>query len=98
MNNNDKLWFALGGLVLGLLIAGFFASYAVNGNRGGMMRMMGIRYGDHMMIDGSYMVDNAYVNSSAMQAMMSCLNNKTGNDSPHCGRIAVSIADHVRTI
>lgn len=44
--NNDKLLYGVVGLVLGLLVAGFFTSYAVNGNHGRMMRMMGIRYND----------------------------------------------------
>jgi hypothetical protein len=50
--NNEKLLYGVVGFVLGILISGFFASYAVNGNHGSMMRWMGIRsngyYGNMM--------------------------------------------------
>ncbi len=49
--NNDKLIYGSVGLILGLVLAGFFANYAVNGNRGGMMQMMGINRSSSMMQD-----------------------------------------------
>ncbi len=41
--NNDKLLYAIVGFVLGILVTWMFASYAVNGNYGSMMQMMGMR-------------------------------------------------------
>lgn len=87
--NNNRLLYGIGGLVLGLLISGLFASYAVNNNRGDMMRIMGIRsYGDHMMTNGDYTKgnNNFYDNddqngmAGAMEGMMSGLLNKDGDE------------------
>ena len=74
--NNDKWAFGVGGLVLGLLLAGFFASFAVNNNRGGMMKMMGIR--GNMM--GNYGTDDSYRMHGAMEDMMAGLEDKTGDE------------------
>src|SRR3989344_4995108 len=41
--NNDKLLYWVVGLVLGMIVTGLFANYAVNGNNVGMMNMMGMR-------------------------------------------------------
>lgn len=55
--NNDKWMFGLGGLVVGLLLATWFANYAVNSNRVGMMSMMGMR--SSMMQNGN--VDRHFI-------------------------------------
>ncbi len=67
--NNDKWMFAVGGLVVGLLLSGIFASYAVNNNDSGMMRMMGMRY-----------QSNSWGMHGAMEDMMSGLQNQTGDN------------------
>ncbi len=41
--NKDKILYGAMGFVLGIVVIGFFASYAVNGNHSGMMQMMGMR-------------------------------------------------------
>ena len=45
--NNDKWVFGVGGLVLGIVLTWVFATSAVNGNRVGMMNMMGLRSGSY---------------------------------------------------
>lgn len=67
--NNDKWMFALGGLVVGLVLSGIFASYAVNNNQSSMMRMMGMRS-----------QSNSYSMHGAMENMMGGVQNKTGDE------------------
>lgn len=74
--NNDKIWFVLGGLVLGIIITWIFSVSAVNNNNFGMMRMMGIR--SNMM--GSYGTNDTWRMHGAMEDMMAGLQNKTGEE------------------
>lgn len=61
----ESIMYGIVGLLTGVVIAGFFASYAVNNNHLGMMGMMGI---------------NAATNSQTMDQMAETLKNKTGDD------------------
>lgn len=50
--NKDKFLYGVVGLVFGILVTGIFANYVVNGNRMGVMNMMGMR-SSSMMNSGS---------------------------------------------
>jgi len=74
--NNDKLLYGAVGLILGIVLTWVFATSAVNGNNGGMMRMMGIRYNTGSMMNRDF-DDNMH---GAMESMMGGLLNKEGDE------------------
>ena len=74
--NYEKWLVGFVGLALGLLLSGFFANFAVNGNNVGMMRMMGIRYNTGSMMNRDF-DDNMH---GAMESMMGGLLNKEGDE------------------
>lgn len=71
--NKESILYGVIGLLAGVIIAGFGASYAVNNNNNGMMRMMGM----HTNTSSQDMMDDA---DMSMSDMTSSLKNKTGDD------------------
>lgn len=69
----ETILYGVIGLLAGAIIAGFSASYAVNNNHNGMMRMMGM----HTTTDNQGMMGNGEMTMGEMSSM---LNNKTGDD------------------
>lgn len=84
----NKLGYAVSGLVVGVLLTLFLASYAVNGNRTGMMRAMGMgmnnNQGSMMDNDKSLIMrmgDGGYDNvSGMMHNFVTSLKSKNGDD------------------
>jgi uncharacterized protein (DUF305 family) len=83
---NEKYLYGIIGLLAGIIIAGVFASTAVNGQHAGMMRMMGMNNTGsqmRMMSQDSDDYDSHHPTgsmSNTMQGMMNGLENKTGDD------------------
>ena len=71
--SKESILYAIIGLLVGVVIAGFTAAYAVNNNHNGMMRMMGM----HTTTDNQGMMSNK---DMAMGEMTNMLKNKTGDD------------------
>ena len=71
--NRESILYAIIGLLVGVVIAGFTAAYAVNNNHNGMMRMMGM----HTTTDNQGMMSNE---NMAMGEMTNMLKNKTDDD------------------
>ena len=71
--SKESILYAIIGLLVGVVIAGFTAAYAVNNNHNGMMRMMGM----HTTTDNQGMMSNE---DMAMGEMTNMLKNKTGDD------------------
>lgn len=71
--NKESILYGVIGLLAGVIIAGFGATYAVNNNHQGMMRMMGM----HSNTSSQGMMDDA---DMSMSDMTSSLKNKTGDD------------------
>jgi len=69
----EPILYGIIGLLVGVVIAGFTAAYAVNNNHNGMMRMMGM----HTTTDNQGMMSNE---DMAMGEMTNMLKNKTGDD------------------
>ena len=69
----EPILYGIIGLLVGVVIAGFTAAYAVNNNHNGMMRMMGM----HTTTDNQGMMSNE---NMAMGEMTNMLKNKTGDD------------------
>ena len=69
----EPILYGIIGLLVGVVIAGFTAAYAVNNNHNGMMRMMGM----HTTTDNQGMMSNK---DMAMGEMTNMLKNKTGDD------------------
>ncbi len=75
--NKESVYVGLIGLLLGVIIAGFGASYAVNAQDQNMMRFMGIRnQGSQSQVNHDMMDHSAM----SMDGMASSLRNKTGDD------------------
>ena len=73
--NKESILYGVIGLVAGVIIAGFTATYAVNNNNNGMMRMMGMHTDTTTSSQGT-MNDEDMSKSE----MTSSLKNKTGDD------------------
>jgi uncharacterized protein (DUF305 family) len=73
--DNNRLAYAIGGLIVGLLLAWIFARGAVNNNNDGMMRMMGMR-----MPIAQVQTSNSDHMHSSMEGMMRNLQGKSGAD------------------
>ena len=71
--NKEPVLYGIIGLLAGAVIAGFTATYAVNNNHNGMMRIMGM----HTTTDKQGMMSNE---DMAMSEMTNMLKNKTGDD------------------
>ena len=71
--SKESILYGIIGLLVGVVIAGFTAAYAVNNNHNGMMRMMGM----HTTTDNQGMMSNE---DMAMGEMTNMLKNKTGDD------------------
>jgi len=71
--SKESILYGIIGLLVGVVIAGFTAAYAVNNNHNGMMRMMGM----HTTTDNQGMMSNE---NMAMGEMTNMLKNKTGDD------------------
>ena len=71
--NNSGILYGVVGLLAGVILAGFSASYAVNNNNQGMMRTLGI----HTNNTSQGKMDN---NDMSMSDMTASLKNKTGDD------------------
>ena len=69
----EPILYGIIGLLVGVVIAGFTAAYAVNNNHNGMMRMMGM----HTTTDNQGMMSNE---NMAMGEMTNMLKNKTDDD------------------
>lgn len=69
----ESILFGMVGLLAGVIIAGFGASYSVNNDRVGMMRMMGM----HTTTDDQGMMNNG---DMTMAEMSGELENITGDD------------------
>ena len=67
--SKESILYAIIGLLVGVVIAGFTAAYAVNNNHNGMMRMMGM----HTTTDNQGMMSNE---DMAMGEMTNMLKNK----------------------
>lgn len=75
--NKESIYVGLIGLLLGVIVAGFGASYAVNSQDQNMMRLMGIRDRNGQSEVSHDMMDHS---TMSMDDMASSLNNKTGDD------------------
>jgi uncharacterized protein (DUF305 family) len=75
---NESLLYGIGGLLLGMVLSMFTASYAVNNNSSGMMRAFGMHGGNN----GTYtsMMGSNSDRGMSMDDMMSGLSNKTGDN------------------
>ena len=71
--NKESILYGIVGLLAGALIAGFSASYAVNNENGGMMRMMGM----HTNTNSQGMMSNE---SMSMDDMTGILRGETGDN------------------
>ena len=71
--SKESILYGIIGLLVGVVIAGFTAAYAVNNNHNGMMRMMGM----HTTTDNQGMMSNE---NMAMGEMTNMLKNKTDDD------------------
>ena len=69
----EPILYGIIGLLVGVVIAGFTAAYALTNNHNGMMRMMGM----HTTTDNQGMMSNE---DMAMGEMTNMLKNKTGDD------------------
>jgi uncharacterized protein (DUF305 family) len=80
--NNQPILYGMSGLVIGLVIAGFTTSYAVNHNSTRMMQTLGIHTLANKEGTGmSDMMDHAASSSDmSMAAMVSELKGRTGDD------------------
>ena len=75
--NKDAVLFGIIGLLVGVLLAGFIASTAVNNNMTGMMQMMGMRAGDQIVEEREGMHEVGM--GMSMDEMMGGLEGKTGD-------------------
>lgn len=74
--NKESILYGVVGLMAGVIFAGFSASYAVNNNNQGMMRMMGM--GRHITNDNELgMMKN---DEMSMTQMTNMLRDKTGDE------------------
>lgn len=71
--NKEPILYGIIGLLAGAVIAGFSATYAVNNNNNGMMRMMGM----HTNTNSEGMMDN---DDMSMTDMTNSLKGKAGDD------------------
>ena len=69
----QSIMYGIIGLLIGVVIAVFSATYAVNNNNGGLMRMMGMR----TITDNQGMMNNE---DMAMSGMTNILSSKTGDE------------------
>jgi uncharacterized protein (DUF305 family) len=72
--NKENIMYGIIGLLIGVIVAGFTAGQAVNNNRTGMMRMMGMD--THM----QHEYDNSDHSTMSMAAMTKELENLSGED------------------
>ena len=71
--NKESVLYGVIGLLAGVIIAGFTATYAVNNNNNSMMRMMGM----HANTNSQGMMSD---NDMSMSDMTTALKGKTGDD------------------
>ena len=75
---NESLLYALGGLILGMVLILFTASYAVNNNASGMMRVLGMHDGSGCTI--SSIMESGTGSDMSMDDMMGGLSERTGDE------------------
>lgn len=84
--NKDQVTYGLIGLLLGIVLTWLFASFAVNGQHGNMMKMMGMRMqheNSSMMKDtdnSPTLHNNGGSMDSTMSSMIGGLQGKTGDE------------------
>ncbi|CAN5129226.1 hypothetical protein BH11PAT4_BH11PAT4_1120 [soil metagenome] len=82
--NSQPFLYGIIGLLAGIVIAGFAASYAVNNNNGGMMRTFGMHSASNAstaVTGGMDMMDHAADSGDmSMNNMVSELSGRTGDD------------------
>ena len=74
---NRALFYSIGGLILGIVLMVFTASYAVNNNSTGMMRAFGMHSGNY---SSTSMMRSNTGSGMSMDDMMTGLNNKSGDE------------------
>jgi len=78
--HNQSLLYGIIGLLAGIVVVGFTASYAVNSNNSGMMRTFGM-HSSSSTSTGTDMMDHSTGNGDmSMNNMLSELNGRTGDD------------------